>query len=414
MFTKILDFLHLSEKYFDFISKNSDYSQAFERLEVFTKNNYLFILTVDEYLSGQTSLRRKISVIFARISILLTILRFFISGLSDDPFIKLYLMDVTTTMGPSFLVLMALNLCFLCHLANILILVYFKMSNEKQSKLIKIFFLVKNKQIKYSLNSIDSRKYGLKINLMTRLIIDYLFNPFFIFYIIISIILTSIILFKYEITYQTIMIWVFWNICAIPFGHHLFSALCSAVMFAMVSTEYFKYKFNEINDKIELSLKQLNIGLLMNAIVEHNYMERLIRHINDLFRAWIFIIYYIMTFAVEMFLYVSHKEDVLLIGRIVAILILIIFVVFISYLTMIASMATSAAHRPYSRCYSILLSKRIRLTFQQRLKLLSFTEKLSGPDIGFYCYDLFPVNSYELYQYICISGVNYFLIMSLF
>ncbi|CAG2172314.1 unnamed protein product [Oppiella nova] len=35
-----------------------------------------------------------------------------------------------------------------------------------------------------------------------------------------------------------------------------------------------------------------------------------------------------------------------------------------------------------------------------KIKILAFIEKLSGPDIGFYCYDLFPMNNYELYRII--------------
>ena len=53
------------------------------------------------------------------------------------------------------------------------------------------------------------------------------------------------------------------------------------------------------------------------------------------------------------------------------------------------------------------------MSIKQRLKLLSFIEKLSGREIGFYCYDLFPMNNYEFYQYLYICGSNYFLFLSL-
>ena len=74
------------------------------------------------------------------------------------------------------------------------------------------------------------------------------------------------------------------------------------------STQYLKYKFEEINTKIELSLKQMNIRLLMNAIHEHNYVERLTRDINDLFSRIIFFMHYYFHFDLATFLIYRPKR----------------------------------------------------------------------------------------------------------
>ena len=54
-----------------------------------------------------------------------------------------------------------------------------------------------------------------------------------------------------------------------------------------------------------------------------------------------------------------------------------------------------------------------QLPLKERLKTMEMIERLSGPDIGFYCYDLFPMNSYEFYIYVANCCKNYFLINSL-
>ena len=72
----------------------------------------------------------------------------------------------------------------------------------------------------------------------------------------------------------------------------------------------------------------------------------------------------------------------------------------------------SAAHMSYSKMYSIMNDNRCPAI--TRLKIMSFIERLSGPEIGMYCYDLFAMNNWEFYQFLYLFGSNYFLIMSLF
>ena len=42
-----------------------------------------------------------------------------------------------------------------------------------------------------------------------------------------------------------------------------------------------------------------------------------------------------------------------------------------------------------------------------------FLNRISGPDIGVYCLDLFAMNLYEFYQFIAICIANYFIITKL-
>ena len=83
-------------------------------------------------------------------------------------------------------------------------------------------------------------------------------------------------------------------------------------------------------------------------------------------------------------------------------------------MTSIFAATTKFAHRPQFAFYTLLLSRdhnKNRMTFKVRYKLMRFIERLSGPVIGFYCYDLFPMTTYEFTDYILDSMVSFLLIV---
>ena len=68
------------------------------------------------------------------------------------------------------------------------------------------------------------------------------------------------------------------------------------------------------------------------------------------------------------------------------------------------------AHKGYGVLHSFMAQYRI--TRYESLKVQAFVERLStGPHIGFYCLDVFPMNDYEFYQYLTIVAKNYFLLL---
>ena len=83
-------------------------------------------------------------------------------------------------------------------------------------------------------------------------------------------------------------------------------------------------------------------------------------------------------------------------------------------MTGIFASATKFAHRPQFAFYTLLLSPEHntnRMSLKARYKLMRFIERLSGPVIGFYCYDLFPLTTYEFTDYILDSMVSFLLIV---
>ena len=83
--------------------------------------------------------------------------------------------------------------------------------------------------------------------------------------------MTSKLLLKYDISLVTLFCFIIDNIVNINFAILTSGLTCVGATAWVFSTLYLKYKFIEINEKIELSLKQSNINLLMYAINEHEF-----------------------------------------------------------------------------------------------------------------------------------------------
>jgi len=70
------------------------------------------------------------------------------------------------------------------------------------------------------------------------------------------------------------------------------------------------------------------------------------------------------------------------------------------------------AHWPYNKLNSIIERKPLPIIL--KLKVLGLIEKLSGPVIGIYCFDLFPYTNHEFYLYIGNCFQNFLLLNGLF
>ena len=172
---------------------------------------------------------------------------------------------------------------------------------------------------------------------------------------------------------------------------------------------YLKHKFLEIYRKIALSVKYDNKRLLMAAIVEHHYWEIQTSRLNHFFRCMTFIIYYIGTLPTILFIYMLHHPDATRELKIPSLLIVISAYSIIFSMNAMSTWISKAAHKPLSLLFSYISTRNIRFSTSDRLRVQAFIERLCGPAIGYYCYDLFPMNTYELYQYLYFSGSNYLL-----
>ena len=89
-----------------------------------------------------------------------------------------------------------------------------------------------------------------------------------------------------------------------------------------------------------------------------------------------------------------------------------VIIVNLVYVTYILSLIARSAHYSYPLLNSCIArqSPQNVLNLRLRCKLLALIERLSGPVIGIYCYDLFPYTNHEFYIF-CANCVKNFILL---
>ena len=400
MFGKI--FLIIRNRFNTFIEDRNDFNESFGFVEQLAEKSFITISkNCVEYRSQQKSWSRIFLVLMAKLASILTMLRFCVSMLYNKQSVREYLFEFSNMIGPFPLTQMAFVTMVGSIIAVGMTIAYQELT--KTFYLLDVFYLIKTSQIQYPLNTNNSRKLNIKSYFIARYLmkisVNLLVSLFSLIYLFLSLVFYLTLEEKFYSFIRLLLINILWAIHMVQ----SFAIIWIGFTIWYMASNYLKYKYREINDKIELSLKYKNINLLMTAIKEHNYVEILTKRWNHFFRVMTFIIYYMATIAYQLSLYMTHHKDTGVIGRTFA---MILFMTCFSAMILMNAMSAgviSSAHKSYSRIHPILNK---RMSFRQRWKILSFIEKLSGPPIGFYCYDLFPMNSYEFYQYLSIAGCN--------
>ena len=149
----------------------------------------------------------------------------------------------------------------------------------------------------------------------------------------------------------------------------------------------------------------------MNTIGEHISITHYTNQLNNYLKVIIFCLYYIISPVLMIGIYLTLSEKSDLYFRVVFYFVISLGTSVTFAVTLMSCRVTHFARKPLKYLHRYLIEN--HMTVRQRLKTLDLIESLSGPDIGFYCLDLFPMNSYEFYLFVinCIS--NYLLISNL-
>ena len=411
MFRKIYLFFRNTSN--DFIQRNTDLNKGYEYIQWFLKTTLLGISRDEnEYLTRNLSRSRICWVLLVRVVAIVTVMRFGVSALLNKQSVRELLFDVGFMVGPPRLISSAFTAVSLSITAIGLITVYQELTFKFH--FVDIAHMIITKQIKYPLNNKNECKFNINCNLMFEYLLPFGYLVMVIFVATLHFIFTFLLYLTFEEKLYSFIRFVIYNILAFIFCNQCFAITWADFIMWFTFTTYPRYKFREINANIEISLKYSNINLLMYSIKEHNYVEILTKKFNHVFfRMITFIIYYSATIGFQLILFCSHHKESHLIAKLIACFSFFSCFWAVLMMNFMSTGVIRSAHKSYPKLYK-MISKGIRMSFRQRWKLLSFIEKLSGPPIGFYCYDLFPMNSYEFYQYLFIAGSNYILIMGFF
>ena len=255
----------------------------------------------------------------------------------------------------------------------------------------------------------NERKLSIKSNLVYIILIKVILPPLILFIVMCFITLNIILYMDSNYNFSMFSI-IFFNITFIFFIWQFFGLVFLAIIHCTFTVLYIRYKFYEINDKFLLCLRFKNFSHLQ-IIAQHNHICQLIQDINQIYKWYIFILYYFANPGLLVLLKISQGDNLNLIGKIFIIIVFIVIFGGCIVANLFSSRVNKASILPLKYLHRYMAENQLPL--KQRLKTMEMIERLSGPDIGFYCYDLFIMNSNEFYEYVANCCKNYFLINSL-
>ena len=391
-----------------FIIGNSDESKATEKLIKFANKHHITLsTTIEEYERKEIRKNEVIGATLYRLGSLITALRFFMSSVFNTETMIGIMCDpnylLTNQRVFSMIVcLAALVILFIGLLLQI---------NEIRYKWYLLTFIHDWKHRRLlPLTAKNRKKLAMIINLMAKLLMKQAFWPL--------VGLTSILLIGFSFVayfqqkYQMFVIpLIFFDVCLYVWELQFYCIVCAGFVAWSVPMFYLKFKFKEIHAMMKRCVKYNNMRALKTAISQHNALSVQTKLVDDVYRFVIFILYYVGSPALMLLLYLSHSKDTVYFVRPILIFILsmVYFVVF--YLNLVSAQISHSAAKPRTLMFKLVIEHDLKI--KDRIKIMQFIEKLSGPDIGFHCWNLFPMNNYTFYQYVASCACTYFLLLGL-
>ena len=392
-----------------FINANVDEKIAIARIENFFKRYLLAVsCDMDQYMAGEQNAQRKVLVTLTKIVLFVVGTKFAVSGLSRNLWIRAVTCDSNYLIGHPLFISVMMSICAFCILFIGLTLQY-----QESTGILTVFQLlhsIKHKHLANQLNDLHYRRLILYSNLVTKY---FLYQGFWSLVIVTNGFMLGATLLAYsdpESGFSMIGV-IFWSVLTLIWTIQFYGTVTVLFIVWFMTTFCIKNQFLEINDQIELALRTNDESHLMRLINDHHKAERMTEELNQFFCLLIFVLYYCGTPALEILIYLSHEPTTYLYARFAAIFIFVIVFGVVFLVNFMSAQISKAAKKSYPALYTYV--SRISRTRPANWKVVNFIEALSGNDIGFYCNDMFPMNNYEFYQYLYITGLNYFLILDL-
>ena len=365
--------------------------------------------SIRDYLKGNQRRDRLIVASIMRIVMAMCLLKYMIAFFSKNKLVMAMINDETKIVGNSRPISLMCTLCWVSLLIEGIYIFYLDMS--------KTFFdlefmqLLRYQSARVKLNWANRIKYGRRMNKL----VNYLYRihfyaavPWVSLTFIAALFLSYL---KSNGEYYFVSL-IFWIIVIMITLVHAFSMSIFIVSIVNLSAFYLINKFKELDQSFAYFVTLGDVQSLLRLINYHNYTAVLAHRINRFVRVTIFNSYYIATIVIQLMSYIAHEKSTTVYFRISIGTIVIFLVCLIFGVNLISANINRWSHRPINRLYSFVAMNKLNL--KPQLKCQIFIERLSGPPIGYYCLNLFPMNNYEFYKYITFVAMNHILILSNF
>ena len=326
-----------------FMLKNSDQSIAVDKI-VSVAHKYGIIMTsdLDQYVSGYMSKRRLLVVSLFKLGAVLTTFRYFFASVFNKKWVIILMSDANNVLGNQRLFSILVSLAGFIVVSVAVIIQIQEMSHS----LTILDFLndYKHKRI-LQLNALNTRRLAVRTNLMSKYFIRQAFWP-----LVLSV--SSLFCFAAIVVYLdpesgfSLTSVIFWLLLFFVFLLQLFSLLSMGFVCCTLSMLYLKYKFKEIHENIESSLKFRNRLLLMKAIKEHNTNAEKTKELNEFFSLIIFNLYFFATPPLMIMIYLIHAKDSAGFTRIVVSFVFVIALMVVFSVNLLSSLVSKSAHKP--------------------------------------------------------------------
>ena len=256
------------------------------------------------------------------------------------------------------------------------------------------------------LNHSNSRKVGFIMTMMTKV---FLCRPLLHTIMVVPaliLFMLNIIAYHNSPADHYILSIVILNLICIPCLISVISflpLLDCVVVFVLL---YLRCKMKEIDDKfcVYSDLKNL---FYVQILREHNTICKYIMDINKLAKWAVYALYYMIQPSYIVLLVIAQSNEIRPFFKYIAYIIFLIIFTLILLATRYVSRISELSRQPLKVLFRLMSEN--KLTLEERLKTMTYIERLMGPDIGFYCLDWFPMNSYEFYLFVVDCAKNYLL-----
>ena len=408
-----LYFENSKNKLEEFDSKYSDQSIAIKKIEKFCKR-YLILSSnsFEDYINGNQRISKILLTLFSRLILAVFMLKFLLIVISSDNLIKIITNDQSYLMGKPQLISTMLSICaFTVFIFGIHI-----QYEELNHSFVLIDFMHSLKALfitsVFKLNSNNRRKFGLRLNIFTEFFV-MTFHRLAV--ILVSLVLITFLFLAYlepKSGYYLALV-IFWSVITILWAIYFYAILAFLGTLFYLTTLFLKYKFTEIDETISSCVENQDIQTLMQTIVSHNKVSLLTKQLNRFFNVLIFVVYYLGTLSIHLMIYTTHEKSSKFPLRLAACFVVAIVFSAALFIGTICGDVIRTAHKPYAKLFKFSFIQN-NISINEKMKIQAFIEHLSGPPIGFYCLDLFPMTTYKFFMYIYGSSSFYLLLITNF
>lgn len=199
------------------------------------------------------------------------------------------------------------------------------------------------------------------------------------------------------------------------FCYDFFATFIVAISLEVISAVFFILQFKQISQEFRYVCRvKAVINRFETLVKHHNSVIVEVERFNAEMKYYLYVLIKLVKPAFNTFIYLlfdplSEWHFQVFVG-----LMVVGIAVSLTVTTHLFASISHWAHKPLFFSYSLLLSRDFsdeKIPLRIRVKIMRFIERLSGRVIGIYCYDLFPLTTYEFTDYILDSMVSFLLVV---